>query len=314
VSTPAIELGGSHVSAALVDPSGTLGPVARVAIDGGDDAATLLGAIIAAASGIGAAPGATWGVAVPGPFDYRHGIGRYAGVGKFEQLNGVDVGAALTAGISPRPAAVRFVGDAIAFAVGEWTAGQARGMTRVAAITLGTGVGSAFLVDGAPVTSGPTVPPEGRADLIDRDGVPLEDLVSTRALLAAYRREQGQAVGADADIAKLAAAGEPLAARVFARAYRTLGELLRPYLLMFDPETLVVGGGISAAWQLIEPPLREGLDVRDLPIVRTADTETSALRGAANRAGSGAENRKTGQPNSVRHAAGSSPSRPSHER
>jgi glucokinase len=281
VSTPAIEIGGSHVSATLVDPSGTLGPIYRAAIDGNADAATLLGAITTVASRIGAAPGASWGVAIPGPFDYEDGIGRYEGVGKFEKLNGVDVGAALRAGVDPPPAAVHFVGDAVAFAVGEWTGGAARGRERITALTLGTGVGSAFLLGGRPVTTGPSVPPEGRADLLAENGTPLEDLVSTRAVLAAYRREDGPTVSGVADIARLAASGNTLAARVFAGAYLTLGEMLRPYIRAFRPEILVVGGGISAAWPLIEPPLRNGLGTRGLPIVRSSDTETSALRGAA---------------------------------
>jgi glucokinase len=281
VNTPAIEIGGSHVSAALVDPSGELGPIARAAIDGHADAATLLGAITSVASRIGADPGASWGVAIPGPFDYDDGIGRYEGVGKFEKLNGIDVGEALRAGVDPAPGTVRFVGDAVAFAIGEWTAGQAGGRARVAALTLGTGVGSAFLVGGRPVTTGPTVPPEGRADLLAKDGTPLEDLVSTRAVLAAYRHEDGPPVSGVADIARLAADGNALAARVFADTYRTLGEMLKPFIQAFSPEILVVGGGISAAWQLIEPPLREGLGISGLPIVRASDTETSALRGAA---------------------------------
>ena len=64
-------------------------------------------------------------------------------------------------------------------------------------------------------------------------------------------------------------------------AYRTLGETLAPYIRAFQAEALVIGGGISAAWPLIEPPLRAGLGTRDLPIVQTPDTEASALRGAA---------------------------------
>jgi glucokinase len=68
---------------------------------------------------------------------------------------------------------------------------------------------------------------------------------------------------------------------VLEHAYSTLGEMLSPYFGAFRPEVLVVGGGISAAWPLVEPPLRAGLgDVR-LPIVQSADTEVSALRGAA---------------------------------
>jgi hypothetical protein len=50
---------------------------------------------------------------------------------------------------------------------------------------------------------------------------------------------------------------------------------------------LVIGGGMSAAWALIEPSLCEGLGARDLPIVCSPDTEASALRGAASTATEG---------------------------
>lgn len=280
MSIPAIEIGGSHVSAAVVHPSGAVGPIARASIDGTADAATLLGAVTAVAARIDA-PHARWGIALPGPFEYETGIGRYQGVGKFEELDGVDVGAALRAGLRPRPVGVHFVNDAIAFALGEWASGPARGLRRVAALTLGTGIGSAFLDGGRPVTAGASVPPQGRADLLTHHGRPLEDLASTRAILTAYRRRSGESAPRVADVARRADAGDALAGHVLVEAFRTLGETLAPHIRAFQAEVLVIGGGISAAWLLVEPPLRAGLGTRDLPIVRAEDTEASALRGAS---------------------------------
>jgi glucokinase len=280
VTVPALEIGGSHVSAAVILPSGAVGPVAKAAIDGSADAATLLDAITTVAARV-AIPSATWGIAIPGPFDYEAGIGQYRGVGKFEALNGVDIGAALRARLRPAPASVRFVNDAIAFALGEWSAGPAQGRERVVALTLGTGVGSAFLNGGQPVTTGPSVPPEGRADMLTRHGRPLEDTVSTRAILAAYRSHGGIPLTGVAAIARRAMAGDALAARVLTSACRALGESLACYIHAFGADVLVIGGGISTAWPLIEPPLRAGLAARDLLIVRSLNTEASALRGAA---------------------------------
>ena len=62
----------------------------------------------------------TLGVAMPGPFDYDTGIGRFHDVGKFDALNGVDVGAALRPRRPGLPPAIAFVNDAAAFAIGEW--------------------------------------------------------------------------------------------------------------------------------------------------------------------------------------------------
>ncbi len=140
---------------------------------------------------------------------------------------------------------------------------------------------SAFLDGGQPVTTGSAVPPEGRADLLRSDGRPLEDTVSTRGLLAAYHGHGGMTVASVAGLARRAAADDSLATDVLATAYRTLGATLSPYIRAFQAEVLVIGGGMSAARALIEPPLREGLDARDLLITYSPGTEASALRGAA---------------------------------
>jgi glucokinase len=196
-------------------------------------------------------------------------------VGKFDSLHGVDMGAELRARITPRPAALRFLNDAHAFGLGEWAFGVAGAHARAAFLTLGTGVGSAFLADGRPVTAGPDVPPEGRADLLTVDGRPLEETVSTRALLAAY-----PAAASVADLTRRAFAGDPGARRVVEHAAARLGAALGPWLRRFGASVLVVGGGISAAWELIVEPLQAGVAL-PLDLVRSADTETSALLGAA---------------------------------
>lgn len=276
---PALEIGGSHVTAALVDDADLHHRVtATLPADG--TAADILDTIAACATRLGAPDGATWGIAVPGPFDHAAGVARFHGVGKFESLDGVDVGAALRDAIVPRPAAVRFLNDAIAFGLGEWAFGAASGHDRAAAITLGTGVGSAFLLYGVAVTSGPDVPPEGRADLLTIDGHPLEQAVSTRAVLRAYGKRPGIDV---AEVAARAVTGDERAALVLDVAFRKLGGALAPWLERFGATVLVVGGGMTGAWDAIGGPLREGLGDRP-ELVVSADTERSALLGAARHA------------------------------
>jgi glucokinase len=285
IAVPVLEIGGSHVTAALVDPDqGKVLRRTRAALRKDAAAEVLLAAIATTATELGAPPGAWWGAAVPGPFDYAAGIARYRNVAKFDSLNGIDVGAALRELIVPRPAGLRFLGDAIAFGLGEWSYGAAQGHDRSAAITLGTGVGSAFLAAGEPVTTGPAVPPEGRADLLTINGRPLEETVSTRAVVAAYKAAGGDPCETAADVAAGAAAGDLRAVRVLDEAYCQLGQALAPCLHAFGATVLVVGGGISAAWELIAGPLDRGLragGAPDLPVLTSPDTETSALLGAA---------------------------------
>ena len=287
---PVLDIGGTHVTGALVDlASGRVAPgtTSRRSLDGAAPAQVLLELIVGCGRKLAAPRGAAWGVAVPGPFDYAAGIARFEGVGKFDALNGVDVGAALRRDLPGEPRAVVFVNDAIAFAIGEWAFGAGAGHDRMVAITLGTGVGSAFLDSGEPVSSGLRVPPRGEVFRLQIDGRPLEDTVSRRALLREYARIVPQSPSTDVrEIADRARAGDPAADRVLRTAFTRLGVALAPWLSRFGATALVVGGSMGRSWDLVNPPLTAGIrsssaDGADLTVVAARESESSALLGAA---------------------------------
>ena len=148
---PVIEIGGTHATAAVVDPSGWAvvpGTMVRRDLDAGAPAGVLVQAIVDTAASLRRPDRTTWGVAIPGPFDDVRGVGDFTGVGKLDGLRGVDLGEVLRRELTAGSGLIVFVNDAEAFAVGEWVAGAATGHHRTIAITLGTGVGSTFLVDG----------------------------------------------------------------------------------------------------------------------------------------------------------------------
>ncbi|MEV0906714.1 ROK family protein [Streptomyces hokutonensis] len=253
---PVLEIGGTHVTAALVDlRAGRVTGRTRKPLDADGDAEDILDVVRCCADGLSAPPGARWGVAVPGPFDYARGVALFKGVGKFDALYGTDVRAALLHGLRQRPGDIVFLNDAHAFLTGEWSAGTVRGHRRAVGITLGTGVGSAFLADGRICDHGPGVPPEGRMDLTEIDGRPLEDTVSRRAILARY----GDPAPDVHDIADRARAGEGRARRVLDDVFTVLGAVLGPRLLDFDATALVVGGSMARSWDLVAPALSAGL-------------------------------------------------------
>ncbi len=281
---PILEVGGTHVTAAVVDTaSWSVDQVSRLSLDGHAPAEALLDRLAEAAGLLTCDRGAQWGVAMPGPFDYDSGIGRFTGVGKFDSLNGVDVRAGLSSRLGARAGGVSFINDASAFLVGEWRTGAAAGTARSAAVTLGTGIGSAFLADGTIVDTGPEVPPEGEAHLLSHQGRPLEDWVSRRALMRAYAGEGDVSPQLDVrEIADLARQGEARAGEVFRSAFTVLGTVLGPWLARFGAEVIVVGGSIARAWDLIEQPLHAGLAATgDLRVRRAVDADRSALVGAA---------------------------------
>jgi predicted NBD/HSP70 family sugar kinase len=287
---PVLEIGGSHVTAALADlVRGEVwaGSAHSAQLEPGGSAGEILDAVVACGRTLAAGRGEGWGVALPGPFDYERGIALYEGVGKFEALYAVDVRRALEDGLPGPPSSITFLNDAEAFLWGELLYGAATGYARCVGITLGTGVGSAFFADGAVHRSGPGVPPEGRADLLRIDGMPLEDVVSTRALLREYHLRTGEGVEGAAELATRARLGDEVAAAVLRDAFVRLGAELRPWVEAFGAQALVVGGAMTGSWDLLSPALAEGLGAAgsgalgNLVVAVAAHSAEAPLLGAA---------------------------------
>jgi glucokinase len=272
-----LEIGGTHVSAARVElASAAVDSRTRCRIEFpvGGERAVLVQAILEAAEHVAGDGVADWAVAVPGPFDYEHGIFRTRH--KLEALYGVD----LRTQLAPYATSILFVNDADAFVLGEWWAGAARQHSRVVGITLGTGLGSAFLADGLITKIGPGVPPDGELYVLQFHGAPVEDVLSRRGILARYGAEEGVDVE---QVAARARDGESRARETLEQFAAALGEFLAPVLSAFAPSCLVVGGSIARAWDLIQPTLAAGLShVEALEkITVAANLEDAPLLGAA---------------------------------
>jgi len=286
---PALEVGGTHVRACRIDTTTwrlVPGSAYRLPLDSNGTAEAIVATIVECTDALRLTSDETLAVAIPGPFDYQAGIARYQEVGKFDALAGVDLGQIMLARMAHRPGHVTFVNDAHAFGLGEWLTGSARGYERVVGVTLGTGVGSAFVEAGRIVSSGPSVPPGGEVHLLAVHGRPLEETVSRRAIIAAYQQSVSASGTPGPDVRDIAAAalgGDQASARIFAQAFRLLGEALAPWLVRFRAEVLVVGGGQSESWTLIDLPLRTGLGkaADQVVVVKSASTENSSAVGAA---------------------------------
>ncbi len=235
----------------------------------------LLGAIAQMARPVDGPEVDRWAVATPGPFDYERGVCLIRGLGKLEWLYEVDLRVELGAMVR---AAIGFLNDAHAFALGEWWAGAARGHERILGITLGSGVGSAFLERGRLVDSGPSVPPAGELYRASFRGVPVEETVSRRALLARHADAGGDPRADVEEIAARARGAEERAREEIGRYASDLAEILAQWVAAFSPTCVVVGGGIALAWDLISPPLEGLLHAAVRPAGRVDD---AALLGAA---------------------------------
>jgi glucokinase len=254
----ALEVGGTHVTAARVDIArrAVVGTMRRTEFEPSASRETLLAAIRDAAVTATRDEVRQWGVAVPGPFDYERGVCTIEGVAKLDALRGADLRAELAGAVRIEPHAIRFLNDADAFLLGEWWAGVAQARRTAMGVTLGTGLGSAFLRDGEILNSGPGIPPDARLDLVPYRGAPVEEVISARGLVAAYRRSGGHGAVTVAEIAARARRGEASAARVFRAFGVALGEFLAPHVAAFAPLVLVFGGGIARSWPLFADDFR----------------------------------------------------------
>jgi glucokinase len=282
---PVLEIGGSHVTSALVyldEAFPSLAVQHRVHVNQHGTAQQLIDTFTKAAHLLDDENSrTTWGVAIPGPFDYDRGIAAFTGIGKFDALYQVDVGAALVGAIGPRMSAVRFINDATAYALGECARGAGRHHQRAVCLTLGTGVGSAFIAGGVPIEHGPDVPTNGWAYLLQWQGMPIEETVSRRAIRRAYQDVTSQMLDVH-EIANLARRGDPKAAGVLDRAMTALGEAIGPWVASFNATVVVIGGSIAGSWDLLVDPLTKALrPCTGAAVVPAALGDDAPLIGAA---------------------------------
>jgi glucokinase len=279
----ALDIGGTHVTAGRVDVgSRTVDAETRVRLALPSAGEPPLERIVEAAAGVATPEMSRFGIAVPGPFDYGAGISRISH--KLLGLYGIDLRRELGAALDLPGSAIAFLNDAEAFLLGEWWAGAARGHMRAVGITLGSGLGSAFLERGSIVRSGPRVPADGELYRLVFRGAQVEETISRRALLAAYNAGSESEVDIE-QIAARALAGEDRARLVFRKLAVDLDEFLGPILEAFAPTCLVVGGSVAHAWALLEPALRQRLArFQKLAVTRAANLDDAPLLGAARHA------------------------------
>ena len=223
----ALDVGGTSIKSGIVSNRGELvGDIRRTLIDSQGAADTILETFASIVqshlleqdgqSVLGV------GVGFPGPFEYETGVSRIQGVAKYETIYNVNVGDSIRQRLAMPELPIRFRNDAEAAIVGEGVFGAGKPFSRVIGVTLGTGCGSAFLVNGRSVTTGAGVPPNGWLYPIPFQGQQADAVFSIRGLMG---RLQSAGVYAP-DIktaADLARQDHATAQQVFAKFGQDLG-------------------------------------------------------------------------------------------
>lgn len=189
--------------------------------------------------------------------------------------------------------------DATAAVLGEHRYGAARGAEIALYLTLSTGVGGGSIIDGrlhrgAAGNGGEfghlTVRPGGRDCLCGRQGC-LEAYASgtsiaARAndLLAADDRpsilRDRDAVRAE-DVSAAAASGDPLATAVWRETTDVLGQAVTDLVNIFEPQVVVLGGGVTRSGALLLDPVRTLVQTTAMPPAAARATVTLAGLGDA---------------------------------
>ncbi len=171
--------------------------------------------------------------------------------------------------------------DAKAMAYGEWKYGAAQEGRHVLCITLGTGVGGAFILDGRLYRGAQLAAGEIGHASIDYRGLPgpygnpggLEEYVGNHqiaARAAKLYREAGRAVPVEnctpLALAKSAHSGDAIALALWDAVGVEIGAALVNVIWLLNPDAIVIGGGVAKAGDLLFEPIRRSIRERTQPL------------------------------------------------
>jgi len=289
-----IDLGGSKIEIVVLDAGGAELLRERVPTPRGDYAATIeaIAGLVADAERA-AGPADSIGIGTPG--DQSRTTGRMKNCNSV-WLNGRPLHADLRARLGRDLA---MANDANCFALSEATDGAAADAATVFGVILGTGVGGGIVVNGRVLTgangiagewghnplpwTGPRERP-GPACWCGRRGC-IETFLSGPGLAADHLRYAGAELDAQA-IATRADAGDGACKATLARYEERLARALAHVINVLDPDTIVLGGGLSGIGRLYDnvPDLwgRHVFSDRvDTRLVAPRHGGSSGVRGAA---------------------------------
>ena len=293
-----LDVGGTKLAASVVAPDGRVLSWATepTRVEEGADAIIArhiaLGREAVARAGVGWDEIGAIGIGCGGPLDPEAGI-----IQSPPNLPGWDDVplVAIIEGAFDRPAVVENDATAAALAEYQFGAGRSRGVRHLVYLTISTGIGGGLILDerlyrGAAGNAGElghlTVDRLGRPCGCGRRGC-LEAYASGTNI--AVRAREALATGEGSmlaalpvvtarDVAEAAAAGDPLAVRVWDETTAILGSAVANILDVFNPELVVLGGGVTRAGEQLLRPVRDaGLGQAMGPARRSADIVLAEL-------------------------------------
>jgi len=297
----AVDLGGTDLRAAVIDEAGSVLALATTATDSQGGPEAVIAQIVALAGRVLAEAGQPAvigvGVCAPGPLDPDAGM-----VLSAPTLSGwgeVPLAALLQDRLG-HP--VKLENDANAAALGEWRFGAGRGTQNMVFVTVSTGIGGGVVADGrllhgrrgmAAEIGHMTIDPRSEKSLFGGGNGVWEALASGTALGqeatlraagpdgVAMRRLAGSPTITARHVVAAARQGDKLALALVEEEARLLGIGFVNLLHLYSPERLIVGGGLSAALDLMHEEIAVTISDRALPAYRDVPVVVAALGGNA---------------------------------
>jgi len=155
--------------------------------------------------------------------------------------------------------------DANLFTIGEGSFGTAKNCKNYVGITIGTGVGGGIVIDGKIVhgikgMAGEighiVIHPSGPVCSCGKKGC-LEAYSSATAIKKIMFQQTGLELEAE-DVAKLALKGDKVAIKVFEKVGYHLGIGIATIVNLLDLEMVIIGGGVSRSWDLLQKHIQKG--------------------------------------------------------
>jgi glucokinase len=305
----AVDLGGTNLRAANIDSAGTIRDRRRTPTPATAKAQEIVNAIaslVRECKGEAKSRGqrvSAVSIVIPGSVQAETGV--VVNAPNVPAMVNFQLGEALTTAIA---GPVLLENDANAAALGEMWKGAARAYRTSICLTLGTGVGGGIILDGhlwrgVDGTGGEighmSLEPFGNVRCNCGNTGCLEVYASataivriTRAALPSHPSSSLQQLPPEqltaVKISEAARAGDQLAVEIFKQMGRYLGVALASLANIFNPEVIVIGGGVSAAFDLFAPAAEAELTNRAFPvparrcrIVRGVCGDDAGLLGAA---------------------------------
>lgn len=291
----AVDIGGTGIKCALVDAdgSGTVRHTERHATGAERGPDAVVATIIAVAAGLAATARAkdlnpvAAGLVAPGVIDEREGIAVWSANVGFRKVPLRDL---VSAEIG-LPAALGH--DVRAGGLAEARLGAGRGIGRVWFVPVGTGIAGAYIANGA-VDPGAHGASGEIGHVVVRENGPacgcgargcLEAIASASAVGRRYQQLTGKD-GNSASVARLVATGDADATTVWNETVSALADGLRIGITLYDPDMIVIGGGLAEAGETLTGPLttavRERLTFQTMPaLVRATLGDKAGCLGAA---------------------------------